>query len=308
MPELPGEIPSGNRIRLSCSSADYCVAPVLVDSPDIPGYRWVVVERWDGEQWSAQSTANPAPTWPGSSIQEVSCARGPQARCTLVPTGAYQAEPLIAQRLRSSPVALEPSGGFPASFALAGEAKVILRGQTTIKCTTQGEVPALEGGGQFEDSVSGTATLKLHNCTEAFNTACTTPGESEGTIVAAGLPIELAYLSDGEPGLVFLPSPETEQVAKAKCLGGFITVDVAGSGVLGRITDPAVGEASETLAIDLDAPEVGEGEYVQEYTETEAGLEYGLQMTVNGGKAKPAALEAESVASFDDGGVELTEE
>lgn len=415
MPEPPGEVPSSNRIRVSCSSPDYCVSPMLIDSPDIPGYRWVVVERWDGEQWSVQSAANPAPTWPGSGSQEVSCARGPQARCTLVPVGAHYAEPLIAQRLRSSPVAttepatevgaegatlnatvnpegfdttyqfeyvdeaefaenayenatavpasakeigsgtsnvevsesiaglepgvdyhfrvvasnsagttygedetfttqaapvlaLEPPAGFPASFDLAGEAKVTLRGQTTIKCTSVGEVPALEGEGQFEDASAGTATLTLHNCRDVFNTACTTPGESEGTIVAEDLPLELSYLSDGEPGVVFLPNAESGQLAKAKCLGGFITVDVAGSGVLGQITDPGLGEASETLTIDLDAPEVGEGEYAQEYTETEAGLQYGLQMTVNAGEAKPAPLEAEAVASFDEGEGELVEE
>jgi hypothetical protein len=202
---------------------------------------------------------------------------------------------------------LEPAGEFPASFSLAGEAKVTLHGQTTIKCTTVSEVPALGGEGEFESATEGTATLTLHNCRDVFNAKCTTTGEAEGTIATEALPFRLVYLSDGEPGLLFLPNPESEQLANAKCLGGFLIVDVAGSGVLGRITDPKPGEASETLTIDLNAPEVGEEEYVQEYTETEAGLEYGLEMSVNDGGAKAAPLEAEAVASFAEGEeVELT--
>ena len=53
---------------------------------------------------------------------------------------------------------------------------------------------------------------------------------------------------------------------------------------------------------------MGEGEYAQQYTKTEAGLEYGLQEVKSGETAKPAALEAEASAIFSGGKGELTEE
>ena len=192
-----------------------------------------------------------------------------------------------------------PEGGFPASFSLAGEQTVRLRGTTPVNCATESGVKALGGEGQFEDATSGTATLTLHNCKESgFGSKCTTSGQATGTIVTEALPFSLVYLSDGRPGALFLPNPESETVATAKCLSGYVSIEIAGNGVLGQITDPPLGEASPTLTIDLNAPEVGGGKYAQEYTETEADSEYGLQESLNGGALEPAALEAEAVASF----------
>ena len=206
-------------------------------------------------------------------------------------------------------LALEPPGGsFPASFSLAGEAEVSLRTAAGkfVNCTGEGEAQPLAGEGSFEDATSGTATIDLHNCHTTLGIKCTTAGQATGTIETEALPFRLVYLSDGEPGVLFLPDAESELLATTKCsFAG--KVEVAGSGVLGQITEPALGEASETLTIDLNAPEVGEGEYAQQYTETEAGLEYGLQASFNGGAFEAATLEAEAVASFEGEG-ELTEE
>ena len=196
---------------------------------------------------------------------------------------------------------LEPPAGFPASFSLTGEPKVSLRGPTTLNCTTQSGVNALGGEGQFEDASSGTATLTLHNCKGPFGVTCTTSGQAAGTIKTEALPFRLVYLSDGEPGLLFLPNAESGAVANASCT--FInSIKFAGSGVLGHITKPSLGEASETLTVDLNAPEGS-----QEYTKTKGGLEYGLTESVNGGAAQPATLEAEAVAGFGGGEVELVE-
>jgi hypothetical protein len=70
----------------------------------------------------------------------------------------------------------------------------------------------------------------------------------------------------------------------------------AGSGVLGQITKPALGEASQTLTVAINAPE---GK--QQYTKTEAGLEYSLTSSLGGGEAKAASMQAEAVASFSGG-------
>ena len=201
------------------------------------------------------------------------------------------------ETLRTGGPALEPPGGsFPASFSLAGAQTVSLVGpEITISCTTSGEVKALGGEGQFEDATSGTATLTLHNCKGPFNVNCTTSGQAAGTIKTEALPFRLAYLSDGEPGIVFLPNEESGLLAAVKC-SVLWEVKLKGSGVLGRITEPGLDEPSPTLTIDLNAPE---GE--QQYTETEAEEQYALQMSLNGAALEPAALEAEALASFGEG-------
>ena len=233
--------------------------------------------------------------------------------------GAFEAATLEAEavagfegeaRLVRGQLALEPPGAsFPAPFSLTGEAEVSLR--TTagkfVNCSGEGEAQPLAGEGQFEDATSGTATIDLHNCHTTLGIKCTTAGQATGTIETEALPFRLVYLSDGEPGVLFLPNAESELLATAKCsFAG--KVEVAGSGVLGQIAEPALGEASETLRIDLNAPEAGEGEYAQQYTETEAGIEYGLEASFNGGAFEAATLEAEAVALFSGGEAELTEE
>jgi hypothetical protein len=204
---------------------------------------------------------------------------------------------------------LEPTEGFPASFTFFGEEEVTLRywdASFKIDCKTEGETPALDGGGQFDDAVSGTATLALHNCKESgAKSACTTGESGAGTVKAENVPFRLVYLSDGEPGLVFLPNAESEQFISAKCFYGLIWVLISGDGVLAHITDPALNEPSPTLTVDLNATEVGEGEYAQEYAETKAGTEYGLQMALSGSEPEPTTLEADAVASFEEGEGEL---
>ena len=170
--------------------------------------------------------------------------------------------------------ALEPPDDeFPAAFSLAGEEEVKLRTPSaTVECKTEAEADALSGEGQFDDAAAGTATLTLNNC-RSSGTKCTTPGEKAGTITTEELPFRLVYLSDGEPGVLFLPDAESERLASAKCAFGLVEVEIAGNGVLAHIADPGLDEASPTLTIDLNATEVGEGEYAQEY-ETEQGVDY----------------------------------
>jgi hypothetical protein len=209
---------------------------------------------------------------------------------------------------KSTGPALHPPGGsFPASFSLAGEREVWLRGgSNSVHCKTESGVKALGGEGSFENAAAGTATLSLSDCKSTLGIKCTTPGQAEATIKSDALPIRLVYLSDGEPGVLFLPNAESGLLAVAKCpLIG--EVKVGGSGVLGHITDPALGEASETLTIDLNAPEAEGGGYAQEYSETEAGIEYGLLKSASGGSFEPASLEAEAVASFGGGKIDLSE-
>ncbi len=222
--------------------------------------------------------------------------------------GTVYGEDKTLSTIRASGPALQPPGGaFPASFSPAGEQTVRLRGGSyPINCATEAGVKALGGEGQLESATAGTATLVLHNCKTIFGISCTTSGQAEGTIKAESLPFRLVYLSDGKPGVLFEPNAKSGALATASC--PFIgPIKLSGSGVLGRITQPALGESSSTLTVNLNAPETGKEKYAQEYVKTEAGAEYGLTVSVNGGKAEAAELEAEPVASFSGGKAELRE-
>jgi subtilisin family serine protease len=205
-------------------------------------------------------------------------------------------------------LALEPETAFPASFSLSGTQKVRLRGQVPITCASTPGVSAVDGDGQYADAISGTVTLTLHNCTEPeLESSCTSPGAESGTIQAVNLRFQLTYLADGRMGILFLPNAETGEFASAICAFGLSTIVISGSGVLGEIVEPMIGQVSSWMVIDLDAPAIGEGEYAQEYTETEAGLEYGLLEALNGGTPGPAALEVRATKSFSSGKAALTD-
>ncbi len=219
--------------------------------------------------------------------------------------GTSYGEDMTFTTKAAGPALQPPGGAFPATFSLAGEQTVRLRAPTPLTCKTESGVKALGGEGQLESATAGTATLVLHNCKTIFGISCTTSGQAEGTIKTEPLPFRLVYLSDGKPGVLFEPNAKSGALATASC--PFIgPIKLSGSGVLGKITQPALGESSQTLTVNLNAPETGKEKYAQEYVKTEAGAEYGLQVSVSGGKAEAAELEAEPVASFS-GKAELRE-
>jgi len=195
---------------------------------------------------------------------------------------------------------LFPAGGFPASVTYSSYWTITLSvGETTVKCTQDFEKEEFaSGSGEFSDMNTGEAQLTLINCREAaFNSYCTTSGESAGTIKTESLPVEVTPLSDSNPGLSLSENESSGLVAKFKCLGGFVTLEVSG-GVLGEITSPGVFESS-WLQSEMN---VVEGQ--QEYTETEGSETVELQGTINGGAAKAATLD---MTLFGGGSAELRE-
>jgi hypothetical protein len=189
------------------------------------------------------------------------------------------------------------AGGFPAAVSVAtlpfeGFDAVLRQsgGGRTVTCKGATEAAAVTGSGEFDDLNSGQLMLTLHNCREnTFNATCTSSGQPAGTVVTESLPVHLAYLSDGKPGIVVEANQGSGKVAKMSCISGIVNIEVTG-GVLGRVGNPALGEASFGLLLDMAAAKQGE-EYVQEYTETAGGEAVSLFETTNGGKAKSASLE-----------------
>ena len=204
--------------------------------------------------------------------------------------------------LVGQPQLVPPGGDFPEAFTVAGEGELKLTaGASFVSCTSEGEQAAIGGSGEFESTTAGSLGLTLHNCHTTLGIKCTTPGQESGVVITEQLPFRLASLPDGEPGMAFATNEESGLLASFKCsFAGQVTVK--GSGVLGRIAEPELGEASSTLAVELNAPEG-----VQEYGETLDGTSYGLEASFNGGEYKQAGLAAEPGLGFGEGEAELVE-
>lgn len=202
---------------------------------------------------------------------------------------------LSPERPKDGYLALARGGGFPATGTWTGVESVLRVGATTIKCapTEYTEEELTIGSGEFGDSESGQVQFTLRHCKEtALNSNCTTPGQAAGTIRTESLPVRLAYLADGSPGLAITANEGSGKVAEVRCLNGLITVILSG-GVLAKITYPGIGGVSSSIVDDMNVLEEGE-EFTQEYTETESGEEVVLQGAKNGGSAQAASLDLQS--------------
>ena len=208
------------------------------------------------------------------------------------PSGTFQLP------LPPEPISIDSSEGFPASFTVSGGSVSLAGSGTATNCES------ITGSGQINTTKAGAVELAFHNCTESvFGSPCTSAGQPGGTLLTPTLPFHLATVnSDGTPAMLL--TPNKGEFLSYECLGGFISIEVSGNGVLGDITSPAYSESSSTIGLHFGA----EGSE-QEFTKTSEGqTEYLLHSAINGGASEPLGLGAEPTLSFTEGEVELTEE
>ena len=194
-------------------------------------------------------------------------------------------------------------GGFPVHTYTSSNTTVTLKpagGGLAVNCAASGEDPALSATGEFSDSVSGYLSFTFHNCKESIlGSKCTSSGQSAGVVKTPVVPVELAYLADGSPGISYGYGGGVK-VAEMICAGGLVKLVITGN-VLGAITTE-FGAPGYSLGARVSI--TGEEEaYEQEYSEIEGGEEFGLHAATNGGEAKPEVMAMQSGLWF---GEELT--
>ena len=199
-------------------------------------------------------------------------------------------------------------------FTVTGPAGVLSTENTEIECEE------VTGTGQFENGQTGTVEFIFHECEETiFGSACTTSGQSTGTIATTPeLPFHLKTVDTGEgkedlPAVLVTPADESHgkgegHYASFECLGGFIGVEVTGRGIIGEITEPVnpgpYNVASNTFGITFKTDANG----VQtplEVNET-PGVEYDLTASINGGEPETAGEDATGQMHFTEGTGTLT--
>jgi|SRR6476620_6593473 len=131
----------------------------------------------------------------------------------------------------------------------------------SVQCTST------TGSGSFSTTTSGFLSLTFHGCTGPFGFACTTAGQSSGTIALSnsfnGIMVT-STASTKDPGVLLTPTGSTEptagkgkQFTEFSCLG--ISVKVAGNGIIGTIhnPEPPCGATASTWGVNFVSASAG---------------------------------------------------
>ena len=187
----------------------------------------------------------------------------------------------------------------------SGPGTLITASGAVVKCTSD------TNEGKFTTSMTGTVVVTFHGCNYE-GLACTTPGQSKGTIQTTELTFHLVYLEPKEggepherPGILF--TPHEGHFATFTCAGGLVHIEVRGNGVAGTVTSPKIGGKANKAIISLKATAAGQ-EHTTVTTSKGVYTKYGLEASTNGGAFEPAYENAGEDTVTLNGGVEATTE
>jgi len=165
------------------------------------------------------------------------------------------------------------------AFSVTGSGGTITSTEgSTFTCTSE------TGSGSFSTTTSGSLSLIFHGCTGPFGFACTTPGQSSGTIAVSysfnGIMVT-STASTKDPGILFTPTgvaeptPGKKQATECSCLG--ISVKVFGNGIIGTIHSPVppCGATATTWGLNFESSIAG-----HQKDKIWTGVEYDFSTTV----------------------------
>lgn len=136
---------------------------------------------------------------------------------------------------------------------------------SNVSCTSTA------GSGSFSTTTGGTVSVVYHGCTGPFGFACTTPGQSSGTIVFADSFDAImvnSTASTKDLGVLLTPdTPSSTELTPSgasagkkftgefSCLG--VSIKLYSNGVIGTITAPGCGVASNTVTLSFASSSQG---------------------------------------------------
>jgi len=158
----------------------------------------------------------------------------------------------------------------------------------SISCTST------TGSGAFSTTTSGSVSLVLHGCTGPFGFACTSAGQSSGTVTLVtsfdGIMVT-SSASEKKAGVLFTPTtsveptPGLKQFTEFNCLG--ISIKLFGKGLIGTVISPDCGVASTTVSVGFESSESG-----HQKDRTYTGNTYDLQTNISATSHPTASLDA----------------
>jgi hypothetical protein len=158
-------------------------------------------------------------------------------------------------------------------------------GGTTFKCTSS------TGSGEYTTKKTGNITLTFHGCVTPtfFNVACTTPGQTAGTIKTGSSVFHNVYLTDAKTTPGILITQPTIGVYTTFTCGGFTHVEIFGN-FIGDLESPGCGASSKELKLGFKATSHGQQQYK---LVTNTGSPFDLTTHLNSPGVETEALEAE---------------
>jgi len=187
-----------------------------------------------------------------------------------------------------------------AHFTLEGEHSALITSSSKVTCT------GLTGAGEFEGnpSTSGTVSLSFTGCGSG-GTSCGTEAAGSGEVTVEALDFDLVTATDAEGGeatdaMLITPSEPNEEgtgsFATFKCAFGLVTVEVRGTGLIGKIAAPGTNKESATFEIDF-------AQHEEELTQTYEAIEgsegaLDLEMKVGSGEWKTAVATGTANGTF----------
>jgi hypothetical protein len=192
----------------------------------------------------------------------------------------------------ATPAHMKPT----ANFTVSGLNSVL---KTTAGGVTNGK--SVTGNGSFENTTTGTVNLTFHGVqSENPVTNCASTGQGHALIAGGGtvtttnpLPFHLIMVETNKPGILLTPNAQTGIFAHFACAGGLVNVTVTGNGIIGTITSPECGKASNTAKLKFESSSPGHQKH-----RLWTGTSYDLHTTANSGAPSTFSLDAEATITF----------
>ena len=177
--------------------------------------------------------------------------------------------------------------------------------------TVEVDCESSSGEGKFTNSQTGELKLKFHGCVETysgFEFPCTTPGEPEGTISTTQLTFHLKTVEDNEEtshGILITGEPLTKHEDHLPAFATFecfvLHVTVGGNGIVGTVTAPETGNASNTMTLSFSKNASDPHHQTHQKVVGDSTV-YNLRSSLNGGPTETASETADGTATFLEGG------
>src|SRR6476620_1636092 len=133
------------------------------------------------------------------------------------------------------------------SFSVTGSGGTLTSTEgSSLTCTST------TGTGTFSTTTGGNISMTFHGCTGPFGFACTSAGQSSGTITTTSS-FDGIMVSSGKPGILLTPTGSTEPTPGQKlykefsCLG--ISIKIFGKGAIGTLSTSFCSAASTTATL-----------------------------------------------------------
>ena len=182
-------------------------------------------------------------------------------------------------------------------FTVSGEETKLTTPEQTVTCAS------VEGEGEYTSSTTGTVQLLFKGC-KAASTNCTSSGQSGGNIETTPLTFHIGTAYETNPttpsGPAIVITPHEGHFATFSCVFGLVEIEVRGKegaeGIVGTITAPGVGEASNTSTLTFETDE--NNEQVHMDADIGNGIETFTLVAYVNGTPEPAGQDGTGTTSF----------